>query len=386
MKSMLLIIKKEFKRFFSDPRMIIAVLIPGLMIYVMYSVMGGVVNKVTTDKIPSEFTAYVIYMPEIEEIKSPLASVLSIKEGEGLSQEQMREKVKAGEVDLLLIFPENFEANITASAKNVPNIEIYYNSAETASSVGFSTVSTILNNYENSLSNVFDINAGENGFDLADEKSFATQILSMIFPMLIIMLLASGCISIAPESIAGEKERGTMATMLITPINRAYIALGKVISLSGIAMLSALSSFLGIVFSLPKLAGAAMSGVSLSIYPVSYYFLILLIIISVVLVIISMFSLISALAKTSKEAAAYMTPAMILIMLLGLFSMFSQEASVYFALIPVFGSALALTAITSFTVTPLVIVLSILSNLALTAVFVTLLTLAFKSEKIMFNK
>ena len=34
----------------------------------------------------------------------------------------------------------------------------------------------------------------------------------------------------APESIAGEKERGTIATMLITPIRRSDVALGKILA------------------------------------------------------------------------------------------------------------------------------------------------------------
>ena len=38
--------------------------------------------------------------------------------------------------------------------------------------------------------------------------------------------------AIAPSAIAGEKERGTIATLLVTPMRRNELALGKVVSLS----------------------------------------------------------------------------------------------------------------------------------------------------------
>ena len=39
---LLALMKKEFLRFFRDPKLIVSVLIPGVIIYVLYSVMGAV--------------------------------------------------------------------------------------------------------------------------------------------------------------------------------------------------------------------------------------------------------------------------------------------------------------------------------------------------------
>ena len=66
MKSdMLTIIKKEFARFFGDRRMVFTtVLMPGLMIYVLYTFMGkGMMGQFTTDD-TYVATAYVQNMPE----------------------------------------------------------------------------------------------------------------------------------------------------------------------------------------------------------------------------------------------------------------------------------------------------------------------------------
>ena len=45
MKNVFTIIKKEFARFFKDKRMVITVLLPGLLIYLVYSVMGAVLDR-----------------------------------------------------------------------------------------------------------------------------------------------------------------------------------------------------------------------------------------------------------------------------------------------------------------------------------------------------
>ena len=52
----------------------------------------------------------------------------------------------------------------------------------------------------------------------------------MVIPMITIALISSSCISIAPESVAGEKERGTIGLVLIAPIKKSEIALSKIIS------------------------------------------------------------------------------------------------------------------------------------------------------------
>lgn len=72
------------------------------------------------------------------------------------------------------------------------------------------------------------------------------MIFSSMLPMLLMIFLFTGCMSVAPESIAGEKERGTIATLLVTPVKRSHIAIGKIIALSIIALLSGISSTLGI--------------------------------------------------------------------------------------------------------------------------------------------
>lgn len=377
MKNVWAIVKKEFYRFFRDKRMIITVLLPGLLIYVLYSLMGTIFadkEKVAEDYRPS---AYVINMPtERTELAQTLESLLSISE-ESMTEDEAKAKVAAGDMDIAVVFPENIFSEPGA------DVRVYYNSAKTNSAAAYSIVGAVLEPFKQPA---FSINAGVSG-DLADEKDTAANLLSMLVPMLMFALLASACIAVAPESIAGEKERGTMATMLVTPVKRVQIAVGKIISLTCFAMLSGISSFVGVILSLPKLMGGFIGAETAAFYAVGDYFMLFGLIISIVFVIISAFSVLSALAKSVKEAGAMITPLMMVIILLGLASMFvSGSPALGLFAIPLLGSGLAISSVMSFTATGAGVALAILSNVVLAVLLTVLLTFAFKSEKIMFNK
>ena len=382
MKNIWTIIKKEFSRFFKDKRMVIAVFLPGLMIYLLYSVLGSVVtdviDKPTHDG--QKFTAYVENMPSDEKLSATLNFILQV-DTETTGEEAQR-KVSDGTLDLAIIFPENFDGALNGSVTEIPDVKIYFNSSVDTSYSGFTAVTSVLETFKNPA---FSINSGGVA-DLAGERESAGKILAMLMPMLMFSLLAAAGMSVAPESIAGEKERGTMATMLITPIKRWQLALGKILSLTCFAMLSGLSSFLGVILSLPKLVGGFIGGETAAFYSAGDYFMILGLIISVVLVMISAFSVLSAFAKSVKESGSMIAPLMIVIILLGMFSMFISSPSVGLYAIPLLGSGLAMASIMTFSITPLAFVLSVISNLVVAAALITVLSFMVKSEKIMFNK
>jgi sodium transport system permease protein len=205
-------------------------------------------------------------------------------------------------------------------------------------------------------------------------------------PFLIIIFLFAGAMSIAPESIAGEKERGTIATLLITPVKRQEIAVGKVLSTSALACISAVSSFLGIMGSIPKLMGQA--NVESNIYGPKEYLLMLMLLVSSVVLIVAMVSIVSAFAKSVKEATMYIMPLYGVSMVVGILSMFKDTAvnDLKFFLIPMYNTVISLSSIFLMDVNPLNIAVCILSNLFYTVILIYVLTRMFDNEKIMFSK
>ena len=104
MKNILTIIRKEFARFFKDRIMIITILIPGLMIFLIYTVMGTVItDKASSDK-KEKFSAYVVNMPLNENLNAGFDALLEIKEYSDV--DAAKADVTEGVLDLVIIFPE----------------------------------------------------------------------------------------------------------------------------------------------------------------------------------------------------------------------------------------------------------------------------------------
>ncbi len=387
MKTIGIILKKELKRFFTDYRMLIGIILPGFLIFALYSVMGNFIGNFAGDD--TEITGFSMYVENEPEVLSSL-----FKEGlkefeivyldEKLEKKEFLEKIENKELDLYVVYPSNMMESI--SNKEIPNIEIYYNSASNASLTAYTLYNSILNAYEDSLTNLFDINnSADTKYDLAKNEDLTVKILTMMLPFLLITFLFSGAMGICSESIAGEKERGTIATLLVTPTKRSYIVIGKASALGITALASALISFIGLIASIPKLVGTDLS---LSAYNISTIFMLLLVITVTVLLFTVVLTIVSTFAKSVKEASSLSIPVMIVVMLLGATSFMGTAASTNAALylIPVYGAIQSLTGILSMSITPLCFSMFLLSSVIYIGLGAFILTKMFNSERIMFNK
>ena len=390
----LTIIKKEFARFFGDRQLLFtAVIMPGLLIYIIYSFMGSGMKKMATEGAEELVTLCVENLPTSV---APLVDAIpaTTVSHQPVSQVDI-DKLENKNLNVVLVrFPEAFDELVAVydpqSGVAAPNVEIYYNSANNASSRVYHMLEGSLSAYENQLSNRFDINRADSEeaqFDMASQDEVLGDILSKLIPMLILMMLFSGVMAIAPSAIAGEKERGTIATLLVTPLKRNELALGKVVSLSGMALMSGISSFIGIALSLPKMIQVDATGMELN-YTISDYLVILLIILATVLIMASAVSLLSALAKDVKNAGTMITPFMLVIMLCGLMPMFQSGASENLVayLIPFYNSIQVMTAVFAHKMTWMPVIITVAANVVYTGIAVWGLTRMFNSEKVMFSK
>ena len=383
------IVKKELKRFFTDPRMLVSLFLPGILIFVIYTLMGDIMTNVISPKV-TDFNVYVVNEPnEFSSFLQVEGWNITLNE-ENLSKEEILEKIKEKEVDLYVVYEEDFYSKMMAydssSSSRAPQIEIYYNTTNDASGLIYSYYTGLLGNVESSLANKFDINSDPSiSFDLATSKDTTVYIISMMLPFLLILFLFTGAMAICSESIAGEKERGTIATLLITPAKRSYIVLGKIISLGITGLASSLVSFLGLILSLPSLMGTSFD---FSAYGATTIILILLLIVVTVLMFTTILTIVSTFAKSVKEATSYSTPIMIVVMLVGLsnFMTTSVVGSSLVYLIPIYNVMQCLVSIFSLSVDYINFTICIVSNVIYIALGVFLLTKMFNNEKIIFNK
>lgn len=385
------IIRKELSRFFGDKRLFMnTILMPGLMIYIMYSLMGNVMAKALTTSDDYMFQVAAVNLPQ--ELQTVLeqsnCEITVVEEGQ---LDAVKQEIVDKNKDICVVFPEQFMEEIcsydVASGQEAPEVQMYYLSTETNSSGAYSMMESILEELEQQMSNRFDINVSDDEFDLATDSDLTGKMVSMLMPMLLMILLFNGCVAIAPDSIAGEKERGTIATLLVTPVKRSEIAIGKIVSLSIITLLSGLSSFLGIMLSLPSLVGG-LDEMNTNVYSMGDYVMLLLIVLSTVLFMISMVAVLSALASSVKEAGTLISPFSILIAVIGIAGMFTNGASKKIALylVPLLNSAQCMNGIFSFQFSLTCVVVTVVSNLVYSIALVVVLTRMFESEKIMFSK
>ena len=392
MKSDLLtIIKKEFARFFGDKRMVFTALMPGLLIYALYSFMGDGMSQMYEPDEDYVYEINVVNMPQsltfLEEMEE-----IELTKIEEKDTAAVKDAIKEEEADILVVFPENFDLDmltydVMTSTTPAPNVEIYYNSANTESSGAYGIMKEVLNGFEQSLANKFDICQGDKGYDLATEEDISAMIISMMMPMLVLMMLFTGCLSVAAESIAGEKERGTIATLLVTPMKRSDLALGKMISLSVFGLLSGLSSFVGIMLSLPNLMGGSGLEEMKFGYTVSDYVVLLFVIITTTLLIVGMISIISAYAKSVKEASSMASPLMILVSLIGVTNMMSNgmPTELYWYLIPIYNTVQCISGVFSMDYQILPVIITCVANTVYSGILVVVLTKMFDSERIMYT-
>lgn len=383
------IIRKEFNRFFTDRRLVMtAIILPGLMIYLLYSFMGSAMSDMYSVEDDFAPTVYVVNAPAsiaalAQEAGMTLTDV-SPQEAEGV-RTQITEKQAA----LLAVFPEDFDAQVASyapGAGEAPNIELYYNSTDADSSQAHTMFTALLDGYESSLVNKFDVNRGITA-DLASERDTAGQIFSSLLPLLMMVFLFSGCMAVAPESIAGEKERGSIATLLVTPLGRGELAMGKVISLGCISLLSGASSFLGTMLSLPKLMGAGDVALEAAAYGVGDYAALFAVIASTVLLLTGMIAVLSAFAKTVKEASMLVMPLMIVSMLVGVTSMFGDvHAQLGWYCIPLYNSVQCMSGVLAFSASAAGVGVTVAVNLALAACMTLILRRLFNSESVMFSR
>ena len=398
MKNMMTVFRKEFYRVISDRRLLFtAVLLPGIAIYLIYSLMGNIIGGQVEEAEEHEMIIYT------ENMSEGFSSFLDMNElnakfeekGE-LTFDEIEGMILEGDIDIFMSFPSDFDNRIEnyEAATTLPNIDMYYNPSRQFSNNTYYQIQSQLSMFSQEIGfdrngldyYVFTMNADNETYEIFDEQKATGQGLAALLPMLIVMFLFSGAMSIGPDSIAGEKERGTIATLLVTPVKRSEVAIGKVVSLSLVSLMSATSSFIGIMLSLPKL----MQGqeINLGIYGVFEFVMLFTVLLATVLVIVGIISIVSAYAKTIKEASMLILPFYFGAVILGVSSMFSDDtqSNLFLYLIPLYNTIQMLIGILTFEINTAAYLVTMISSLVYAGIFVYILNRMFQSEKIMFSK
>ena len=392
------IYKKELARIFKDKKMIFSVFL--LPVLIMVGIMALVGNLATRQVEDIENHRSIVYMINESDSFSAFLEAADLNmevntiktDGE---RENVMDLLRNGDADLLIEFPENFDSMIQEyqTGDEVPQIKTYYNPSEDYSSSAYELISNqTLEAYRQTLLSqrvadmnglqIFTVNSDNKDMIVQDDQKASGKALGMMLPYFITILLFAGAMGIGTDMIAGEKERGTMASLLVTPVKRKSIVLGKVFALMTISGISSVIYIVVMGATFPKILGGD-SGLDIEITP-EQIVMIGILLVAIAFLYSAIVILISVFARDLKEASTYITPAYMVVLVIGMMTMFTtSEAGMKDYLIPFYNTALALKGILTSEVTMAQYGVTLVMTLVLGGILTAVIAKAFESEKVM---
>lgn len=393
---------KEMARILKDKKMVFSVfLLPVLIMVVLLTIINNLAGQMQSDI--EEHKAIVWMQNEPDSFETFLASAGAEYDIRTIASDSDRgeaeDAILNGDADLLIEFPVDFDAMIADFQEGdaVPQIKTYYNPSEEYSSQAYQEISVgVLESYRQTLLagrvgnpdaiTVFTVNSDNDDMVIQDDEKASGQALGMMLPYFITILLFAGAMGIGTDMIAGEKERGTMASLLVAPVKRSSIVLGKVFALMVVSGISSLVYVAGMVICTPFMMDS-MTGMdealNLNLGPDQILMLGLLLV-AIAFLYSAVVALISVFAKTTKEASSYIMPVYMVVLVVGLLTMFRMgDGGPWDYYIPFYNSAIALQAILSHELTMSQYLITLVETLALGGILTVLIARAFNNEKVM---
>lgn len=406
MEGIRVIFIKELTRVFKDKKLIFSLFIlPVLLIVGMYTLIGTLMTNANRDIEEHIPVVYIQNAPEdfklfLKEYENT-ENIIYLTTDDNI--QNIKNGILQGTIDLFISFDNEFEKVITEyeDGSVIPQVKTFYNpSEEYSDSARSEYVSIILESYRQQLLanrisdlgsiTIFTVDSDNEEMVIQDNEKATGKILGELLPYFITLMLFAGAMSLGVDTITGEKERGTMASMLITPVKRSSIVLGKVFALMVLSGLSAATYVISMVASAPimmKSFGGDEVLESISIrFTVGQISQLALLLISLVFLYVALISLISVFAKTVKEGTTYISPIYFVVIAIGMITMFSsKDVKIYSYLIPLYNSTIALKDLFARELSTLEFLMTFVSTIAAGGMITGIIVKAFNSEKVMFN-
>ena len=312
MRDIITVAKKELKSFFSDKAILLQMFIlPFAIVFGYGMLMSATWSNVADDKAPKKNETVIAYSVNAPDEFKTVLDELGIKPAPDNDVEKYKDQVKNKEADMIMVFPDDFKMDEPGSA-SLSNIDMFYNSDKKSSMELYSKATVMFTTMQ---PRIFTFNeSADKEYDLIDKASMLRNLLGGIIPLMVFMAVYMVCMSLAANSIAGDKEKGFLNTLLVTPIKRESLAAGKSISILVVAIIASCSAFIGMAISLPKFADALKIAEKTS-YSIPDYSVLLGAVITGSFVCAVILLIISTVAKDTKQATTLSPLLLVLIMI-----------------------------------------------------------------------
>lgn len=273
-------------------------------------------------------------------------------------------------IQVLILVPEGMkerlaEANArirdrdaAAAEVEIPKPVVLFNVADEKSLVAYTRVKAVLNRWEEQLLRdrlkmanlpaTLPTQVAAEAVDLAREEEKARSLWSKLFPALLVIMTVTGAFYPAVDLAAGEKERGTMETLLICPASRAEIVLGKFFTVMLFSVGTALLNLASMGLTGKYMASFALGGPmaragSLAPPPLSSLAWVVVLLLPLAALFSALCLALATFARSSKEGQHYLTPLLLVTVGLTVFCLSpAVEITPLYSVLPVVGVSLLL--------------------------------------------
>lgn len=380
MNNILITLKKELKLITRDKKSLLMMAITPLFIPIFVILMSYIYEELTVNKEDKTYQIGVNY-----ELSSTEKELLSdeVKYTVYSNSKELEEAYNSNKI-LAYIVKDNNSYNIYANIQSEDG------------SMVTSLITNYLNNYNSylgqnylvnnniDLSKVYN-NLNYNVTEIKGESIFGNQIILMAITFTI-MAITLSCIYTSTDTTAGEKERGTLETILTFPISRKELIFGKylAISISGIVTL-----LIGVLLSIVSLYYvknnfSIYDNVIFNINTITIL-LTILILLFYTLFISGLCITIASFTKSFKEAQSALTPISLVTCIPMFLEMLNINISGVLSFIPIINHTIVINNILTSSININNILITIISSIIYIIVLLLFINKMYKSEKILFN-
>ena len=375
------ILKKEIREVFRDKKslammLIIPIFIP-LLVIGMSALFESQMNK---DVEEYNKIGFAYQMTDEEKSIADQMNIDAVIE----SEEELVKKYDNGEIDLYVTKDENkYIINSDGSdnsSYSTALVESYFNVYKEYLQQTYLTENNI------DANKVLDIITVEENV-IEQDNFFADYIKNYAF-LFIIMAITVSATYPATDTTAGERERGTLETLLTFPIKSKDIIIGKFL---GVTMSSVVTGIISLVLAIISLAFTQnlftiYEGVDIMYSTISIIFAVL-VIIAYSFFISGLCIAIASTSKTFKEAQSALTPLTFISLFPGMIAfMIGVTTTPILSIVPFLNFTLIFTDINNGNINILNILLMIISTIIYISVVLVYIIKQYKSEKVLFAK
>ena len=301
--------------------------------------------------------------------------------------------VRDREVDAVLVIPDDYGERFR-EAKPAP-VELVVDDSRTDASTTVRRVEALIDAYGRSVGTLRFLAHGTTPelmepakvqrIDLSTPKKRAALFLNLI-PMFVLIASFIGGMHTAMDATAGERERGSLEPLLITPIDRRALVMGKWLTTVLFSSFNVVFTFAGALIALSRVPTADM-GMTLSLSPLDVV-LVLMAVLPLSVFVGSVQLLVSSFARTIKEAQTYLSLMIFAPMLPGMFTMLTpMKTKLWMTMVPMLGQQQLLSdLIRGEPVMPLGFLLAGVSSLVLGLGCVVATAALFQRERIVYGR